>query len=176
MFHYMVFFYVFVCCLCRAEILEFEDVLADKQDKYLSWRSEASNNKTLRLVDPNGRLLTAHLTLCVEPKDAKPNVSVLIENVRYSNDGPTDSVIFKLQGNYLGHFNSFLTWENGFGWNMFQNSGQIGQKLFLRKGRYGLTVSARTDIHGVELDTLSIRTEWQHPYLGLVCKKSFTRN
>lgn len=153
------------------KVFEFEDALTADQDEMWVWRSEASNLKNLRLVDENG-LSAVELTLCVEPLDNKRNVSIYIEDIRYSNDGPSDAVKLRFEGVNIGSFRTFEKWRSGHEWNVFRNSGGIGPLIMLSKGKFTLVIIVKTDRWGVELDRIKLNAVNQHPKQDIICGAS----
>ncbi|KAH3747036.1 hypothetical protein DPMN_181457 [Dreissena polymorpha] len=71
---------------------EFEN--AKPENQWLWYRSEASGGRTLRMVDQKGTS-SIKLTLCIEPSDTTQNVTVFIDDIRYSNDGQSDVVALR---------------------------------------------------------------------------------
>lgn len=153
------------------KVFEFEDALTADQNEMWIWRSQASNLKNLRLVDVKG-LSGVELTLCVEPLDNERNVTIYIEDIRYSNDGPSDAVKLRFEGVNIASFRTFEKWRSGHEWNVFRNSGGIGPLLLLSKGEYTLGIIVKTDRWGVELDRIKINAVHQHPKQDIICGAS----
>lgn len=154
--------------------LEFEDVLTDSQDDFWVWRSEAYNLKTLRLEDGN-RTHTIELTLCIEPALNDRNVTVVVDDVVYSNDGPPDKLYFSANGIKIGDFTTIEKWMHGQEWNVFRNSGRIGPTLIMSKGNYTINIEVETDKWGVELDRIEINAENQDLKTNLFCNARMYR-
>ena len=158
--------------------MEFVNVLSDTQLQrqrnnpgleYWIWRSEATELKVLRVEDP-ARRTSVNFRLCIEPNPTSNNVTIKVENIRYSNDGPSDTVYLTLAGTPLGQFNTFEKWGAGHEWNVFHNSGVIQNSTrVLRRGQYTLSVQAETDQWGIEYDRLTIDAENQNELVELIC-------
>ena len=83
--------------------------------------------------------------------------SIGIENVRYSTDGPNhDTINISLAHTYLGFFNSISQEGDGYLWNVFKNSGPVGQNLQLLSGRYVLILIVSVDDFGIEVDKTTL--------------------
>lgn len=150
---------------------EFEDALTEDQSEMWVWRSEASSRRTLRLVDRTG-ISAVEFTLCVEPHDLSTTVSLFIHDIRYCNDGPSDSVKLRFEGVNIASFSTFEKWRSGHEWNVFKNSGIIGPLIKLYRGNFTLVIVVQTDKWGIELDTLAIVTDNQHPTKDIICHAS----
>lgn len=147
---------------------EFENALSEQQDDYWVWRSQAYKLKTLRLEDTN-RTHTIELILCIEPYLDDRNVTVYIDDIVYSNDGPSDIIHALINGVDIGNFTTKEKWRNGHEWNVFRNSGRIGPSVVLSRGDYLLHIEVETDKWGVELDRIEINAENQDPLEKLFC-------
>lgn len=147
---------------------EFEDVVQENQTDFWVWRSEASNLKTLRLVDKKGKS-SVRFSFCVQPDDTKKPVSVFVEDLRYCNDGPQDRVKLRFESFNIANFKTFEKWRSGHEWNVFRNTGRIGPLIRLRQGEFSLHVLVQTDKWGVELDMIKIRAINQRPDVDIVC-------
>ena len=65
----------------------------------------------------------------------KSNCSVSVRNVRYSTDGPLpDIVSISLNDTGIGSFNTVSREGEGQLWNVFRDSGPMGQHLQLKSG------------------------------------------
>ena len=64
-------------------------------------------------------------------------------------------------------------WGAGHEWNVFRNSGPLGPAINMMPGEYVLTVSAKTDRYGVELDRLRINAENQSLTKPIFCGASY---
>ncbi len=74
--------------------------------------------------------------------------------IRYSNDGPSESILMSLNGIGIGKFNTISTGSGGYGWNSFTNSGEMYFKT-KNAGQYTITLQVRSgDSFGVEIDVL----------------------
>ncbi|KAH3747038.1 uncharacterized protein LOC127848418 [Dreissena polymorpha] len=164
-----------VCCVQTAPLefqrhFEFEDALAENKTQSMMWRSEASGLKTLRVVDPNGTS-AIELTLCIRPYDSTQNVTVFIDDIRYSNDGPSDVVAVQFNGTTIGNFTTIETFPSGKEWNIFRNTGNVGPTLNVRQGQYLLVLTAFTDKWGMEFDRIRLNAKNQDPAIDLFCAK-----
>ena len=89
--------------------------------------------------------------------EIKSNCSVSVGNVRYSTDGPfTDTVNISLANTEVGYFNSTSRKGEGHLWNVFKDSGPVGQHLMLQSGSYDLVLFLSVDDLGVEIDKTSL--------------------
>ena len=157
--------------------MEFEEVLSRTQLnrqqstrglEYWIWRSEASDLKVLRMEDV-ARQARVNFILCINPIRPFRNVSIKVENIRYSNDGPSDTIYLSLNGIALGEFVTQEKWGGGHEWNVFHNTGPIGETRELPRGRYTLSVEVETDQWGVEYDRISIDATNQNTTTELIC-------
>lgn len=151
---------------------EFENAVPVSQMENWQWRSEASANRTLRIEDQAGAS-RLELTLCVEPYNTTQNVTLSVDDIRYSNDGMPDVVKLIFNGYSFANFTTFMKYRSGHEWNVFRNSGKIGPVLNLARGRYSLLITVVTDFYGVELDRIRINAENQNPEIYLFCGSSF---
>ena len=168
------------CQGVRREIqrhLEFEDVLSEGQLRkqkdtpgleYWVWRSEANDAKVLRIEDMT-REYSVNIRLCISPEPPFQNVTIRVENIRYSNDGPSDTLYLLLDGKELGIFLTFEKWGSGHEWNVFHETGPIGDVRVLNEGVHTLSLQAVTDRWGVEYDRIAINAENQNPQVRLIC-------
>ncbi|KAH3747019.1 hypothetical protein DPMN_181440 [Dreissena polymorpha] len=147
---------------------ELENVLRDDQQEYWVWRSEAYNQKTLRLEDMN-RAHTIELRLCIEPFNPNQKVLIVVSDILYSNDGPSDIVYLKINGHTIGNFTTVEQWRSGYEWNVFRNSKVIGPSMLVQKGHYLLAIEVETDKWGVELDRIQINAENHDPTKRMFC-------
>ncbi|XP_052761934.1 uncharacterized protein LOC128204564 [Mya arenaria] len=152
---------------------EFENALKEGQGVW-QHRSEASLAKTLRINDLVGGTKMIHLTLCIQPYDTSQNVTFYIDDIRYSNDGPSDNITVLFNGLKIATFKTVEKWRAGQEWNVFRNSGRIGPSLEAMEGQYVLTVYAKTDEWGVELDRIRINAENHSPAKELFCDATYT--
>lgn len=147
---------------------EFENSLKESQESFRAWRSEASRQKTLRIVDYN-RTYTVELDLCLDPYYDEQNTTIFVNDIVYSNDGPSDTVYVRINKENIGNFTTLERWRNGYKWNVFRNSGRIGPSLTLPKGVHTLEIEVETDKWGVELDRIEINAENQNPLSNMFC-------
>lgn len=139
---------------------EFENVLSADQEEYWVWRSEASNLKTLRLVDHN-QVYRVDFKICIEPVEGKERVSFYLDDIRYANDGPNDTISVTFNGEYWDEYSTNEKWAHGHDWNIFRNSGRVRETKYLSEGEYVIGVSVKTDKWGIELDKIRVIAEYQ---------------
>lgn len=147
---------------------QFETVLRSDQEVSWVWRSEASKLKTLRLVDFDRRF-RIDIKLCIEPVKGADIVSIIIDDIRYANDGPDDYIFVTFEGEDWYVFSTYEKWAHGHEWNIFRNTGRVSEKKYLKKGEYIISVSAVTDKWGLELDKIRIIAEYQKLNSTLFC-------
>ncbi|XP_053379990.1 uncharacterized protein LOC128548642 [Mercenaria mercenaria] len=151
---------------------EFEDVLSEEQQDYEKefwiWRSEASNLKTLRLVDSHKRY-RADFKICIEPIEGREIVPMFLDDIRYANDGPNDTISVTLDGEYWDEYSTYEKWAHGHDWNIFRNTGRLTEVKYLNKGEYVIGVSVKTDQWGIELDKIRLIAEYQELESDLFC-------
>lgn len=155
----------------KQQVYEFESSVSNEQTNLTRTRSEASNSKTLHLVDEAGRALI-ELKLCLKPETPKGSVTFYIDDIRYSNDGASDVVTLRFEGANIANFTTSENWAGGAGWNEFNHSGKQGPKIELRQGDYTLVITVKTDTHGIELDRVRISTVNQQSNTDIVCGSS----
>jgi hypothetical protein len=126
--------------------LEGEDGTGDGKVKQ---RGAASNQKTVLLKAGESRTLSFDL-------DGTARYEVI---VRYSNDGPRDSVQVSIDDTIIGQCTTQDTRPSGgvpgSGWNVFFSCEPLGP-VILSPGQHELVISAETDLHGVEIDVVSL--------------------
>ena len=89
--------------------------------------------------------------------EIKSNCSVSVGNVRYSTDGPLpDTVNISLADTEVGYFNTTSRKREGDLWNVFKDSGPVGQHLQLQSGSYVLVLFLSVDDLGVEIDKTTL--------------------
>lgn len=149
---------------------EFEDVIADpiKQRELWAWRSEASGFKTLRITDHSFRYLV-EVKVCIEPTPGQDFVTLHLDDVRYSNDGPFDSIHSYFDGEPWSVYSTYPKWAYGHDWNIFRNTGRSGDPKRLPRGEYVIGFSVNTDEYGIELDKLRLIAEYQKLDSRLFC-------
>ena len=111
-------------------------------------RSAASNDLTvlLRLGDK------LHHSVKI-----KSNCSISVGNCRYSTDGLLpDTVNISLANTDVGSFNTISQEGDGHLWNVFKDSGPVGQHLHLSSGHYDLVLFLSVDNLGVEIDKTTL--------------------
>lgn len=160
--------------------LELEDILSKNQKPQTEkphwvWRSNAINLKTLRIVD-QGQQYSINISLCISPNPPSRRVAVQVETIRYSNDGPSDTVTVRIGDNFSGTFRTIERSDGGHGWNVFHDSRPIGKAISLPEGQYTLSLQAKTDRWGVELDRIVINAENQNEHVDLICNSELTES
>jgi len=153
---------------------EFENAVSENETDFWVWRSEAYNLKTLRLEDTN-RTYTIELTLCIDPF-VEGNVTAFINDIRYANDGPSDTVYVMVSGITIGNFTTVEEWKSGHDWNIFRNTGRVGPSMVFRKGQYLLQIQVETDKWGIEFDRIRMNAENQNPLTDLFCGGRLYKN
>lgn len=166
---------------------EFEDILSDEQLKRTPslwrFRGQASGNRTLYLIDENeNSKYLIQFSLCIFPVDTTGNVKFGLDDILYSNDGPSDAVTVTIDRKPLGKFSTEVYPWKGHEWNVFMNSKPIGEKIELKHGIHTLGITVKTDKWGVEFDKIRVTAENQNPDVNLICggilkeKKSEKKN
>ena len=158
------------------ESLEFENTLSDSQKRLVQPRSQASGWNTLRLEDAN-QSYTIQFSICAQPIDPSRPVTVYIDDIRYSNDGPSDYIYITMDTEVgrvqVGTFKTKELWIGGGAWNIFWNSDKVGKSLHLVQGTYNIQIKVATDKYGVELDKINIKAENQNQTQTLICSSEF---
>ena len=114
------------------------------------FRSAASNGRTVWLHSGE----TIVLSLITEGP-----CSMRITNVVYSNDGKSDRVSIRVNGVFLGQFQTRSKSNRGYLWNVFLSTGPIGNTTALSTGTQTIKIVADyTDYYGVEIDEITIET------------------
>ena len=89
--------------------------------------------------------------------EIKSNCSISVGNCRYSTDGPLpDTVNINLTNTNVGSFNTISQKGDGHLWNVFKDSGPVGQHLQLSSGHYDLVLFLSVDNLGVEIDKTTL--------------------
>ena len=89
--------------------------------------------------------------------EIKSNCSISVGNCRYSTDGPRpDTVNISLANTDVGSFNTISQKGDGHLWNVFKDSGPVGQHLHLSSGNYDLILFLSVDNLGVEIDKTTL--------------------
>ena len=87
----------------------------------------------------------------------KSNCSISVGNCRYSTDGLLlDTVNISLANTDVGSFNTISQEGDGHLWNVFKDSGPVGQHLHLSSGHYDLVLFLSVDNLGVEIDKTTL--------------------
>ena len=106
-------------------------------------RSSASGDATVYLSE-SGKVTNTFTT---------SSCSVSVENVAYTNDGGSDTIMVYLDGLLVGSFVSKAGSNYGQNWNVIRNSGSIGASVEVPSGSHELVlVVTQADDYGVELD------------------------
>ena len=112
-------------------------------------RTSASGDKTVYLLDDDYLMFYLH---------ANSSCNVAVHDVRYSNDGESDTIELLLNRTKIGSFRTRAASRWGRLWNVFEDSGVVGNPVFLSAGQnYSLKlVARRADRYGVEIDQISL--------------------
>ena len=87
----------------------------------------------------------------------KSNCSISVGNCRYSTDGLLlDTVNISLANTDVGSFYTISQEGDGHLWNVFKDSGPVGQHLHLSSGHYDLVLFLSVDNLGVEIDKTTL--------------------
>lgn len=112
-------------------------------------RGSASKAKTRYFL--NGQQASFRFSL--------PTASLCVFQARYSNDGPTDTVIVKIDGRTVGMFVTADTrpadGRPGEGWDNFFTV-TVGAGTTLSAGNHEIAIAANTDSYGVEIDWIGL--------------------
>ena len=115
------------------------------------FRSAASGEIAVNL-DENGYLVW---NLATNSKGC----FVGIMNVRYSNDGFSDTIQLLLDEVSIGSFITLAGAQRGHGWNKFRSSGIVGEPVPLSAGQHKLKlIVKKADQYGVEIDKVIMNT------------------
>ena len=148
--------------------LEFESIA----NAPWQWRSNASGNKTMRLEDPNG-FKKIRFTLCVEPAIPTQQVWLAFTDIQYSNDGPSDRITLFFNNEPIGSIETKEKWNSGLEWNAIHRSGRVTMMFSVGEGMYPVDLVATTDVWGVELDKIVLRTDNQDPNVNIFCGATY---
>ena len=113
-------------------------------------RTRASGDKTVYLLHNDYLMfyLRANSTF---------SCNVVVYNVRYSNDGESDTVELLLNQTKIGSFRTRAASRGGHLWNVFEDTGVVGNPVLLSAGQnYSLKLVAIADRYGVEIDQISL--------------------
>ena len=114
------------------------------------FRSEASGGITVNLLE-GGYI---EWTLATSSK-----CDVAVMDVRYSNDGLSDTIELLLGEVPIGSFRTLEVSNEGKIWNVFRSSGTIGKPVSLSVGQRTLKLIVRTaDKLGVEIDKVTLNS------------------
>lgn len=147
---------------------DFEEALTKAQTEFWVWRSEASNLKTLRLVD-NYRRYLVEIKVCIEPAENRSAAKLTFDDIRYANDGPNDFIYVMFENEVWFNYSTYEKWAHGHEWNIYRNTGQQGDIKTLPEGEYTIGVSVTTDKWGIELDKIRLIGEYQKLHSTLFC-------
>jgi hypothetical protein len=125
--------------------IEFESLAeSNKLLENIKKRTAASGQNVLKLY-PNEAV---ELFLC-PPTD----ITLHVASLQYSNNGPTDNVTLKVDGEAVDSFMSVDELGTGF-WNTFREAG-LQKGYDLQPGRHSLGLEARsTGDNGIDLDVI----------------------
>ena len=114
------------------------------------FRSAASGGITVNLVEGD----YIEWTLATSSK-----CNVTIVDVRYSNDGLSDTIELLLGEVPIGSFRTLEVSNEGKIWNVFRSSGIVGEPISLSAGQHTLMlIMRRADKLGVEIDKVTLNS------------------
>ena len=99
-----------------------------------------------------------------------------VVDVQYSNNGLSDLIILYLNTTVIGQFTSGIL-DSRDGWNIFQNSGQVGNPIKINKGTYKLQIliAKSDDEYGIEIDKVSLEFNCDTDIVSKVCLQSVVK-
>ena len=138
---------------------EFENALTSQQiqdGELYRQRSQASNGQTVYMKYPN---IFININLCIVPISNHDKANLTIDNILFSNDGGVDTVTAGIDDKSIGQFASKFHSDFGHYWNVFEDSGPVGNGTLLQEGNYTLKISAVISSYGIELDNIRINID-----------------
>lgn len=134
------------CC-----VMDFETENGESRGVVM-YRSRASGGLAVHLRSVKTVKYVTHTFTTTSP------CSVMVENVRYSNDGLHDTVEILVDGEVLGSFRTRAASKGGELWNVFVSTGAVGESLHIPAGEHEMElVVLSTDVYGVELDKTTLQ-------------------
>ena len=143
---YVLSIYGYTCYGCRVDIEAEHGVSTNGVEMY---RSKASNGITV--------LIQQGENITFEFKVGPNTCQLTIDDIRYSNDGISDTLLLHLNTTTIGQFTSTAVrrYEPG---TIFRRSSQVGNPVQAFQGTNELRILAKTtDEYGVELDKISLQ-------------------
>lgn len=120
-------------------------------------RTEASEQVSVRLI--TGQSLVKEICL-------RTDADIYFNQIIYSNDGDSDTIILKIDGNIVGHFESEAVSNFGNEWNNFRNAGISVNVTSLSKGQHTLGLEVvNGDQYGIELDVTTLTIDYGNNYI-----------
>lgn len=154
------FFYAYAITehVALAAVFPLEAESFTSNSTFLRSRAEASGRQTVHLS--SGEKVT--LTFCL-----RHTSYVSVSNGVYSNDGPSDKVLIRLDHTEVGSFSSKQHSNFGHFWEVMVPTGSIGKAFSLPSGEHSLVLKVESaDEYGIEIDKLDLfvsdsgLTEW----------------
>ena len=162
---YVLSIYGYTCYGCRVDIEAEHGVSTNGVQMY---RSKASNGITV--------LVKQGENITFEFKVTPSTCQLTIDNIQYSNDGISDTLLLYLNTTIIGQFTStaVMRYEPG---TIFRRSSQVGNPVQVFQGTNKLQILAKiTDEYGVELDKISLQFNCSNTTIALsasdVCPQS----
>lgn len=130
-------------------------------------RTEASEQVSVSLI--TGQSLVKEICLRTE-------ADIYFNQIKYSNDGDSDTVILKVDGNIVGHFESEAVSNFGNEWRNFRNAGIPVNITSLSKGQHTLGLEVvNGDQYGIELDVTTLTIDYGRNYItSTVCPSQYS--
>ena len=150
-------FFLYFIALSRADFsveMQAEDGISTEAEMF---RSNAKNGVTVLIKQGASIALFFQMI-------GNSTCQMQVENLRYSHDGGSDEITITLnQDNSitLGSVYIRAASSNGELWNVFRNTGPIGQRTDIKEGLYHLVIAATVaDEYGVEIDYVTLKNQW----------------
>ena len=162
---YVLSIYGYTCCGCRVDIEAEHGVSANGVQMY---HNKASNGITL--------LVKQGENITFEFKVTPSTCQLTVDDIRYSNDGISDTLLVYLNMKIIGQFISTAVERYDPG-TIFRRSSQVGNPVQVLQGTNQLQILAKTtDEYGVELDKISLQFNCSNTTIALstsdVCPQS----
>lgn len=138
------------CCQCC--VMNFETENGDIRKGEVMYRSKASGGFAVHLKS------TRTVQYVIHTFSTTSTCSVMVKDVRYSNDGLHDTIEILLDGEVLGSFRTRAASDRGELWNVFVSTDNVGKSLQIPPGEHELQFAVlSTDEYGVELDKSTLQ-------------------
>ena len=90
---------------------------------------------------------------------------LVVAGVYYSNDGESDNVSVSVDGRLVETFETMESFGEGFLWNVFHNTGMLGNSISIRPGDHELQILVTSeDVNGVEIDSIIMELNCSHDH------------